>query len=281
LLAAIQKIREMANRLACTNNLKQIGIALHQHHDARHVFPSNGGWDGNQQIPDINGNQFVPSTQDATVSFRFNWGVGDPRRSPPEQTGSWAFAILPWIEQETVFRTSAWTTPEKIYICPSRRISEATVAMAADQFGTYYGGGWEWGKTDYAANARLIQNRPKCLGIVDVTDGTSHTIVIGEKAMLPMNYNSGTWYWDEPFFLGGSGGTQRGNDFRLQDGGLILRDSNDMGLSFRYNWGSAHPSGALFLFVDGSVHTLQYDTPPEIVYALLTPAGGEVVTIPE
>jgi prepilin-type processing-associated H-X9-DG protein len=86
--------------------------------------------------------------------------------------------------------------------------------------------------------------------------------------MNPKDYATGTWYWDEPYFLGGSGGTKRW-------GLNVLRDDSKMGVAFRYNWGSAHPSSALFLFADGSVQPLQHGTSPIVVSALLTPNGGE------
>src|SRR5437870_849302 len=62
LLPAVQKIRETANRVSCSNHLRQIGLALHHHHDAYHVFPSNGGWDGKQKIPTISGGPTLVET---------------------------------------------------------------------------------------------------------------------------------------------------------------------------------------------------------------------------
>src|SRR5437762_2246277 len=50
LLAAVQKVRESANRTTCANHLRQIGLALQMHHDTYRAFPSNGGWDGIQKI---------------------------------------------------------------------------------------------------------------------------------------------------------------------------------------------------------------------------------------
>ncbi len=86
--------------------------------------------------------------------------------------------------------------------------------------------------------------------------------------MDPRNYRTGTWFWDEPFFAGGSGGTARGES-------QILRDAR--GIQFQQNWGAAHPAGAHFLFGDGSVRLVRHGTPPAVVHALRTPNGGEVV----
>jgi prepilin-type N-terminal cleavage/methylation domain-containing protein len=275
LMAAVQKARESAARIQCANNLKQIGLALHNFHDTSGVFPSNGGWDGKQRILSVNGTPTIVSVQDANLPSPFNYGVGDPARSPFDQTGSWAYAILPFLEQQAVYQQRAWTEVVKMYSCPSRRMVGAQLPVN-DQYGTYNGGGWRWGKTDYAANARVIPNRPTCLRIANITDGTSGTVLVGEKAMSPGLYATGTWYWDEPFFLGGSGGTQRGfGDPDQKQGVLVVRDSRDMGFSYRYNWGSAHMAGAQFLFADGAVRSVWYATPPATVLAVLTPAGGE------
>jgi prepilin-type processing-associated H-X9-DG protein len=104
--------------------------------------------------------------------------------------------------------------------------------------------------------------------VAAVTDGTSHTILVGEKSMDVKNYDTGTWYNDEPFFTGGSGGTFRWGDRILQDARNIV---------FEGNWGSDHTGGAQFLFADGSVHLLNYATAPDVMAGLLTPSGGEVV----
>lgn len=276
LLAGVQRVREAASRLSCANNLKQIGLALQQHHDTHSVFPSNGGWDGRQRIPDVNGKPTVVTVRDLTIAFTFHWGVGDPLRPPHDQTGSWAYAMLPWIEQQDIFLGRTWTAPVRLYHCPARRKALAQQAVE-DAHGAYEGGGWSWGKTDYAANAHVIPNRPRCLRLIEITDGTSHTFLIGEKAMSPLNYDTGTWYWDEPYFVGGSGGTQRGFAGIPGDGTSIVRDDVKMGFAYRYNWGSPHSGGAQFLFADGSVRQVAYGTPPDVVMALMTPAGGEVV----
>jgi prepilin-type N-terminal cleavage/methylation domain-containing protein/prepilin-type processing-associated H-X9-DG protein len=274
LLPAVQKVREAASRVACANNLRQLGLAFQMHHDAYHVFPGNGGWDGKQTIPAVGGGRTVPYTNDFDVANYWYWGVGDPALSPRFQTGSWLFALLPFVEQQQQYQQRDWQIPVKTYVCPSRRAAVARVP-ANDARGAYNGGGWAWGKADYAANALVVPNRPldgpaPCLNIAGLTDGTSHTVLAGEKAMDVLNYEAAGWWWDEPFFLGGSDSTSR-------KGNGLLQDAPGTALLTRENWGSAHPGAAQFVFADGGVRAVPYATPPAVLRALMTPSSGEVV----
>src|SRR3954468_18045453 len=84
LLPAVQKIREAANRMACSNNLKQLGLGMHNCHDTNGFFPSSGGGWG---------------------------GVGDPDRGQgAKQPGGWTFNVLPFIEQDNFFNRGAGQT---------------------------------------------------------------------------------------------------------------------------------------------------------------------------
>ena len=109
--------------------------------------------------------------------------------------------LLPFVEQDNIFRDRAWQSVVAIYYCPARRQSKALIATADDR-ADYIGGGWAWAKIDYAGNARLFQPRPTCQTLASITDGTSTTILVGEKA-VDLDYAlTGSWYWDEPYFLG-------------------------------------------------------------------------------
>src|SRR5688500_5973742 len=101
LVPAVQKVREAAARIQCTNNLKQIGIALHAHNDQNKVLPTGG------------------TTPWAGPSFA-SPGVPHPAKS---QLAGWGYQILPFIEQSAVYtKTDPWSHMIPIYYCPARRM---------------------------------------------------------------------------------------------------------------------------------------------------------------
>jgi prepilin-type N-terminal cleavage/methylation domain-containing protein/prepilin-type processing-associated H-X9-DG protein len=260
LLSAVQRARAAAYLSRCENNLRQIGLGLTQFHDLREVFPSNGGWDGKQTILSTTGTAFTPETFDYTTNQRFPWGTGDPMLSPTAQTGSWAYSILPFLEQERMYEDRIWTQPEPLYICPLRRQAVAVLSVNQDANAEYITGGWPWGKTDYAGNLNVFQNRPVCHAEIDMVRGLSNTILAGEKA-FDGQIQVDDWYFDEPFFLGGSKATQR-------EGLTLSRDP--AGTDFKEGWGSNHTGGVNFLFGDSSVRLLDFGTDPTVLGALLS-----------
>jgi prepilin-type processing-associated H-X9-DG protein len=141
-------------------------------------------------------------------------------------------------------------------------------APLIDEYGSYVTGGWPWGKTDYAANALVVPNRPQVVRIAQIVDGTSQTLLVGEKSVDPKNYLSGTWYFDEPFFTGGAAGTAR-------FGTKVLQDSP--GVNFQNHWGSAHQGVCNFVFADGHVSDIAFNVDQRVVEWLLTPGGREVL----
>jgi hypothetical protein len=138
-----------------------------------------------------------------------------------------------------------------------------------DAFGRYESGGWAWAMTDYCGNSRIMPNYPRFLRIAEITDGLSNTYALGEKAYDRSVHTASSWFWDEPIFSGGSKGTARA-------GLVIVPDGNN--IPFRENWGSAHPGGAIFGNADGSTRLVSDSIAHEVMRALLTPNGGEVVS---
>ena len=251
LLPAVQSAREAARRTGCQNDLKQLGLALHLHHDRSGSLPSNGGYDPGQVVRDLNGDPFVPSTHGFDTNSTHYWGVGDPKRGPADQTGSWVYPLLPFLEQSAVHARQEWSAALPVLICRSRRDPVSLEAPPLDFFGEYAGGGHRWGKTDFAGNGFLIFNRPKLMRFAQVRDGTSNTLLVGEKAFDVRVQTGGSWFWDEPYFLGGSAGSRRYGLRLLPDG---------PGLAFKQNWGSSHPDGVNFLLCDGSVRAVSFTT---------------------
>jgi prepilin-type N-terminal cleavage/methylation domain-containing protein/prepilin-type processing-associated H-X9-DG protein len=271
LIPAVQKVREAAARSKCQNNLKQVGLALHHFHDVNGCFPTSGGYPGNGVATPI-----IATVTDGTPKY---WGVGDPRLPVRQQTGPWAYSILPQLEMSAAYQNRTFAVAVPTYMCPSRGRQNPQLVPDVDPLSPNHafisGGVNPWGKTDYAANPRIAIGNTgnsartgKTLNFDGITDGTSNTILAGEKSLDPRAYDTGSWLWDEPIFAGGgAGGTVR-------SGTAVLRDIP--GVNFVDTWGSPHTSGCQFLFADGSVRSIQFETAESVMNPLLTPSGGEV-----
>jgi prepilin-type N-terminal cleavage/methylation domain-containing protein/prepilin-type processing-associated H-X9-DG protein len=302
LLPAVQKVRESANRIKCTNNLKQIGLALHSYHDANGFFPP--GY--------IDGNTNRDSTPDNDVGP--GWG--------------WASFILPFIEQQNVYsqidlkqgvgigsNIEISKQPLPIYQCPADPLQEAfdvydssfTTPIAIVAHSNYVGcNGWEEcfnnaggdaqgggndglnGGLGWSGNGFFWRNSHTTIG--DVTDGMSNTIMVGERSS---NHSPSTWTGAVtggrcPAWMAGQipyspppGPAYDNADF---DEALVLAHGNATHLpSADYpifdpdTFYSLHtPKGANFLFGDGSVHFLRSDINPTTYQYLCTIAGGEI-----
>ncbi len=243
LLPAVQAAREAARRAQCVNNLKQVGLAMHNYHDTNQTFPS-GGW-----------------------------------LAPGMNTG-WSTAILPGLEQRAVYdalnvsfsynapvNSTTVYTVLNVYLCPSeprktlwnRNENSGDVFLSADaDYGGMYG---PHGFAGYITP--LVQNNPPrgamvfnmCLGLVDITDGTSQTILIGED---PEAVNA---LWAS------------GHNLFDQSAPINARPPVELGEELS----SYHPGGANVLFADGSVHFLKQTMNPVALVSLCTRAGGEVL----
>jgi prepilin-type N-terminal cleavage/methylation domain-containing protein/prepilin-type processing-associated H-X9-DG protein len=241
LVPAVQKVREAAARTQCLNNLKQIGLAFHNHHDTFKTFPS-GGWDWNTPPTIVNGQPAVGAAQQA----------------------GWGYQILPYLEATATWRGGtagtdtdrilvAIGTPNPIFFCPSRRAPQVVTFSHPD-----YMGGVQAARAlcDYGA-ANLegtgVVTRYQPTKIAAVTDGLSNTLLAGDKRvnlakMAQPNTDDILGYtagWDDE--------TLRQTEF------LPLPDYYDpVNMDSVSRFGSSHTGGFNALFADGTVRNVTY-----------------------
>jgi prepilin-type processing-associated H-X9-DG protein/prepilin-type N-terminal cleavage/methylation domain-containing protein len=290
LLPAVQKIREAARRMSCSNNLKQLALAAHHHHDARGKFPT-----GLHTVETIGG-RYVSGT-------------------------CWEVELLPYLEQEnlknrwdyTDFRNNVAgdrnaTTAQvlKVLLCPSDQLPDSVFHFEDPRFPQYAWAYGFYGKSSYGGNGgtRSYQIQSKDgiffqdsrIRIADVTDGTSSTFLFGERSDLDPEFDRLAFAFGSAFYPFGnwgkwaavfSGGTAIEHllstpvpiNYRVPAGishgefGLPGGAAHNRLCAF----GSGHPGGANFAFADGSVRFVSENIPLTTLQALSTRAGGEVI----
>ncbi len=249
LLPAVQAAREAARRMNCSNNLKQIGIALHNYHDSMGQFPSG----------------FI---------------VG-PRADP--QWG-WAALVLPYIEQGAVHEAlnvkkqsllatitlagtnasvdEALKTLISGYRCPSDTADDYVAGNASATPAERVWDNYTPPVANYVGNAGLYHipaaaNTPPNNGVLfansliafrDILDGTSNVFAVGERADKCMR-GPATW-------LGAHTMVNDHNGFYFTVGNAINPVNAPAQQDCRNGFSSPHPGGAMFVFCDGSVHFL-------------------------
>jgi prepilin-type N-terminal cleavage/methylation domain-containing protein/prepilin-type processing-associated H-X9-DG protein len=304
LLPAVQKVRESANRMSCSNNLKQIGLALHSYHGAFNRFPP-GYIDGNTNSSLTPDNDVGPG-----------WG--------------WASFLLPYIEEGNVYNQINFNVGVavgsniaisqqslKVHQCPSDGLQDPfpvydstfTNPIATVAHGNYVAcNGWIECFNGAGGNPGATGNdglqggagsagvgffwRNSRTRIADVTDGMSNTICIGERSS---NHSPSTWTgavtggrcpaWmatqpPTPPYTPPPGPPYDNADF---DEALVLAHGNathlpnsDFPIFDPDTFYCRHPGGANFLFGDGSVHFLSSGINPTTYQYLCTIAGGEI-----
>ena len=300
LLPAVQKVREAANRMSCANNLKQLGLGVHNYHDTFNQFPP--------------------------VRINNNYAT-------------WFVLILSHLEQDSVQRTWSFaqryerqpeiarTTQVKLFYCPSRRrpdgISRQEGVLPADptpppevsgaptgsfvaanhppgalgdyaaSVGDLRGNGTAANRTNwFTNNANGAMIRGKQLdntgafrsetSLASITDGTSNTFLIGEKH-VPRGMFGRAKVGDSSIYNGTwttySGRCAGIEDPLAQSGDDVtpsIAEGNDAMWSRKF--GSYHPGVCQFVFCDGSTRALRVTIDPVNLRRLAVRNDGEVLT---
>ena len=260
LLPAVQYSRESARRTQCTNNLHQVGIAIHTHVDSHKVFPTGG------------------DTPWPAITDNLDPKSGAPF-GPKKQGLGWAFQILPFFENETIYNLKVESQLDgKViadYLCPSRRwnprfggtnvlmdYAAATPGKVLDDYGgtLWQGAIWSvphnqtWNgiiartNWDRFTNSEAGSTDP--FGFSGILDGASNTLMIAEKRLDLDRYYSGDWHDDRGWTDGWDPDVIRSTTAPFAKDG-----SGDVS---GYEFGSAHPVGFNCLYGDGAVKFTPY-----------------------
>jgi prepilin-type N-terminal cleavage/methylation domain-containing protein len=312
LLPAVQKVREAAARMKCSNNLKQMSLALHNCHDTFGRMPPMAGTFGGAYYAPILFH-LLPFIEQNNVSSSANWvdytaNVGQTTPHLPPGTGlTWQGVIWPtWSSVNSGNNTWLRQTRIPTYQCPS----DPSLGNALD---------WTPGDASYAANFQVFGNPKLSVGssnnwqilqptydgkttMTTFSDGTSNTIVFAEKYSRCDGHGSprGTW-WMRGVFHGSNSAPGGSDDSypadrlsavfgggRGTDGTIWLQGAASMfqvqPQNFLTNPGpcdyrvASTPHATMNVGLgDGSVRALRSGMDANLWAALLTPNGGEVL----
>ena len=271
LLPAVQSAREAGRRCECQNNLKQLGLALHNYHSAFRLFAINGNYDNNNPV------------------------------GPDSRSRTWFQGILPYLERGDVYvhieqgakladNLSIARMPLSLFYCPTDR-GELLMANRADMppnwlfavqnYKSSSGSNWGWGPfvnsstvgrfandTDGYKNGNgfICEGRygPRSTGIDHIFDGTSRTFAIGES--IPAYSRWTCWFYHN--------GATATCAIPLNYGAQHI-DENEWQTNNGFM--SLHPAGANFCFADSHVQFMQDSIDLKVYRALATIQGQEPI----
>ncbi len=230
LLPAVQQAREAARRTQSKNNLKQIGLALHNYHDTYNKFPA---------------------------------GVIEGQKKP-EDSLSWYGSLLPYLDQAPLYKEldqkQKWDDEANERVGQTVIPSFRNPSAKEEKLNGY-------AQVDYAGVAGLGKDGPnkklndkgagmfaynRATRVADVTDGLSNTLMVGD-----ISKDRGPW---------------------LQGGKATIRPFVDKPyINGPDGWGGNHAGGAHFLMGDGAVRFVSQNIDPQVLEALVTIRGGEVI----
>jgi prepilin-type N-terminal cleavage/methylation domain-containing protein len=279
LLSAAEAAREAARRTQCSNNLKQMGLALHIYHDANGAFPP------------------------AYLSAVKNPGQNYPELGPG---WGWGSMILAQMEQVPLYNAINFTVPItdaasvsarrtvlSAYLCPSSTPSGPVTVRSGENGpviisdiapGQYLASAGQWEIEDVPASNNGVFYRGSRVAIRDITDGTGQTLLLGERSR---NVSDATWLGAIPAMVVCTNPAWSVRDCATSNVMVMANTGpwedepwvnvpNHKGAKADDFW-SLHHGGCNFLLGDGSVRFIKESVNPTVFSSLATRAGGEVV----
>jgi prepilin-type N-terminal cleavage/methylation domain-containing protein/prepilin-type processing-associated H-X9-DG protein len=267
LLPAIQKVREAANRAACQNNLKQIGLAFHNYHDANNRFPP--GWTQYHSYMSY----ILPYIEQGALGAKLNltslWNSGAPNGSGPSNLAVSKTDIkvhaCPSVPEGRP-NTGALDYPAADLIEAGAAVNmiplpQRTMSQYVRGFFMRPIGPWP---DDYFPTEK---DGPR---VQDIEDGVSQTFLLVEDAGRPFYYGQGE----------ASAERSAGDEYNWADPKSRIRIQAWCGRTINCNNGneiySFHSGGANFLFGDGAVRFIRQDIASATFVALFTRGAGDV-----
>ncbi len=304
LLPAVQKVREAANRMTCSNNLKQLGLAAQNYLGSMGNLPA--GW----QLP-------IPGPTTGNVWSNPTYCASQVKMDPP-YPGEARFTnmlveLMPFIEQDNLVKQwnfqnftanlgptgSIASQVVKPFLCPTSPLAgqpQATVSGNVYGLNSYAGIAGIHSFRAYNGSAQQISNDGvfyinSRIRIADIIDGTSNTFIFGERFHLDSEFDrmytnypikgwSG-WAWvDQPNSIGDYlVGASQPINWKVPASATGANSSSNLWVQQRLSTiGSGHTGGANVGLADGSVRYVRESMDLAALRSLVTRAGGEVVT---
>jgi len=293
LLPAVQSAREAARRTQCSNHLKQMGLAFLQHHESHGHFPT-GGWG-------------CYYTGDPDRGFGIHQPGSWPYNILPyiEQQAVHDLGLGETGSTKSASLAEASQMPLAVFHCPSRRRAELypttiTYRNPADHvdrqnkldYAVNAGEFFSWckpggpasldGEDDYpwpdpGPQTGIVHMRSR-ISMAMVRDGSSNTLMLGEKYLQPEKYEAGTGGGDNEGAFAGFNSDQD----RWPMTGATWQPMQDRSGIYRTGiFGSAHAGGWNAVLCDGSVRMIRYGIDPTIYYRLGHRKDGKVIDASE
>jgi type II secretory pathway pseudopilin PulG len=285
LLPAIQRVREASNRARCGNNLRQLAIALHTYHNDWGMFPYAGKNACDNPVDSNIPAGHCPDPSGSTGGCCRAYGHNNPDL---RTEWSWTYHLLPYLDQEPLYYHTIASQVEAailpVFYCPTRRTPRAP--SRCDYAGNI-------GNSTSASNNNGIfvhNTRPLRPTIDSVIDGTSNTLLVGEK-QVSYRFMAGGYCCDDnesPFIPGWDADVLRLGVATLnaqQTVGPPGPDhlhpadvANNSGLS-SWRFGSRHVGSFNVVLVDHSIRRIRYNCDPTLFERLCVRDDGQAVSV--